>query len=162
MEQIKIEIKNGNTILLSAYENFVEDVNATYVEELSGWDDFSNASIETAPALSRAGSYIISTHVGEREVVIKLNAQSNTDIKEILHIFQSQILAFASLEIHRVYQDENLTETRREVLVGLLSSIGEWTRVGQNASISLTLKCNNPLKTVYLNGSTTPEAGGQL
>ena len=161
-EKRELTVKNGATVVATAYEYYKEAGKAWDVlESLTGWDDYSAMEISTAPALHKPGSYLLSTHAGEREVVAKIQRTSETDVKILLNSFQSLMLTGTSLTLERVYKNSSCVEKRKEVLNGLISGLS-WDRQQVNASLTITFKCLNPVKTVYIDGSGTPVSGGSL
>lgn len=146
---------------LTGYEYIQYSTSAVYLTDLEGWDEYVGMDIQTAPALERAGSYILSVHASEREVVASWNFQNSTaSIMDALNAFQVGCLNQSVYTLERTYV-ENGSTVRRETLQGLVSSI-EWERKVSNATLTVRFKCVDPVKTVYLNGSSTPQAGGSL
>ena len=159
-ERRELIIKRGTNTIATAYE-WNHGPNSTILESMEGWDSTGNVEITTVPALSRHGSYIVGRHVGEREVVATLNIQSTSSVRILLQTVKSNMLLGHEMTIERVYRDQSGEELRREALNGFITNV-VWTRHGINASLAITFRCVNPIKDVFLNGSTTPEAQGAL
>ena len=160
-EKRELIIKRGeSTTIATAYE-WNHGPNSTILESMEGWDSTGAVELSTVPALSRAGSYVIGRHVGEREVVATLNIQSASNIRTLLQTVKANMLSGNEMTLERVYRDQAGEEIRREALKGFITNV-VWTRHDINASLAITFKCVNPIKEVFLNGSSTPEAQGAL
>lgn len=153
MENRKITILNGSTTVLEAYE-YYDSSAVNFVTSMDGWDNAGNVNIETEPKLTSAGSYIISTKVEEREITISINHEpASGDARTLPNSLRSLMMNFTPLTVSRVYLDGS-SEVRRETLTGLIRSVGI-TQVDGNSEIELVMLFTNPLKSIYLGGSTT-------
>lgn len=135
------------------------------MEEVSGWDDYTGVTVNTVPKGIGYGSYFVSTDWAEREIGVTAHLVGTTTspVRNYLNQYQSAMLSGAYYTLTRIIQTDTGVEQVKEVLTGIMKGV-TWDQGNhQNtASAVLTFQVLNPVKTVYLNGSTTAETTGRL
>lgn len=143
-----------NLLLLEYGNGAASDV----LTNLEGWDTYANIEIKTEPKMIGAGSYVISTHVGEREITFTAAVES-TNPKAIRNTFAAKLGNTVTMT-RRYFTDG--VETYKEIMTGYVTSVTGWDRINDHANLAVTVKCVNPYKTTYINGSSTPESTTRL
>lgn len=160
-ENRKFIVKDGDTTLFEGFEYIANKEDAVYLTELTGWDEVS-VEINSEPALSRAGSYLVSTHLGESEITATFNLWTANNVAVWLYAVKKTMLTFNPVTLTRTYSNDAGVELRKEVNTAYITSVSGWEQKDNDSDITIVFKCLNPIKTVYLNGSTTPVTGGGL
>lgn len=145
-QENQLTLAQGNDVLLTT---------------LTGWDEYATIDIQTAPKLTGAGSYLLSVRAGEREVSATFSFIAlSGDVKTALQQAQKACMKGETVTLQRKYYDAASIK-REEKLQGLISSVG-WERLNNQAQLTINFKILNPVKTIYLNGSSSAEAEGSL
>lgn len=137
------------------------------ITKVDGWDEFPEIRRNSVPKLFGNGVYVsTAASYAEREISITCQA-SYPNAVSIRAIRQSigelGILANDDMTLNMYYYSDGV-ETFREKLIGKPAAtfLEDWEEKDNTVIFTLNFVCAEPLKTVYLNGSTTPEAGLKL
>lgn len=140
-----LTINNGLTTVLTATTNPSADPEAVVIIDETGWDGFSNISVETEPKLIGAGSYIVAEKIGDREIGFTFNLLNN--VRTLANSLESLMFGFADLTFQMEYFNEgSSTVVETKTLNGKLTSLDIPRGFRDWGDIQITALCPNPIK----------------
>lgn len=143
------------------------------VTELEGWDDTDIVEIVTEPALNRAGSYLVSKRIAEREITVTFSLHSASEVAlrgNYITPLKAQMYSMGAVKIKRAFTKNNvatngtvtyLGEDTEELTNAYISSI-TYDQQDLTAELVVTLKVLNPIKNLEFtdeNGNKTTSKG---
>lgn len=154
----------GNTIVASNSTNNDSDV---IILDIEGWDEFPELVRNTAPKLFGDGEYQ-STAAQYKQKNLTFTLQTTYDnnnaitmLRDTLQTLAAKINDLVAIDMY-YYEDD--VEVYRERLLARPAEpfLEEWKPLNNGVTFTLNYTAPNPYKSIYLAGSTTPEATGKL
>lgn len=154
----------GNTIVAS---NIDANDNDIIIVDIEGWEEFPELVRNTAPKLFGYGEYqSTAAQYKQRNIsftlqVINDNATSITILRDTIQTLAAKINDLVAIDMY--YYEDDVEVYRERVLARPAEPfLEDWEVIENTATFTLNYTAPNPYKTIYLLGSTTPEATGKL
>lgn len=154
----------GNTLV--ATNNNANDNNIIIVD-IEGWDEFPELIRNTSPKLFGDGEYqSTAAQYSKRNISFTLQlindaTIANTILRDTIQTLAAKINDLVAIDMY--YYEDNVEVYRERILARPAEPfLEDWDAIENTVTFTLNYTAPDPYKTIYLAGSTTPEATRKL
>ena len=161
----RLQLFAGSSNQITAWNVNQGNIDDVAIVEITGWDDGVEIRRNSAPILWEDGeAQSTNALYGPRHLEITFFAQRTpTEMRTLRSQIENVMSNLNVLRTVSVTQYNNGTEFYKEELRCRFEDNGmDWVEINGTVTVTLHMVAPNPLKTVYINGSTTPATSGRI